>query len=68
MSRKTKILSIRIDEEQAEIFARLYPNCLPRFLKNCIEKASLDKEFFYTLFFNDSETFNVSDISNIKGD
>ena len=68
MNRKTKILSIRVEEAEAEIFARLYPNCLPRFIKNCIKKASLDKAFFYTLFFNDSETFDVSDISNIKGD
>lgn len=65
---KTKIVSIRMDTEKVEQFARLYPNCLPTFLKNCMENAMLDKEFFYSIFFKNNEVFRMEDLKTNQGD
>lgn len=43
--------SFRISKKDRDEFQRLYPYCLSRFIKLCINKAVTDKQFFNEIYF-----------------
>lgn len=50
---KSSPFSFRISTEDKNLFQRLYPYCLSRFIKLCIKKAVQDKQFFNDIFFSE---------------
>lgn len=44
--------SFRINKQDRDDFQRLYPYCLSRFIKLCINKAVKDKQFFNDIYFD----------------
>lgn len=47
--------SFRISTKDKNLFQRLYPYCMSRFIKLCINRACKDKNFFNEVYFNTSE-------------
>lgn len=47
--------SFRISTKDKKLFQRLYPYCMSRFIKRCINRACKDKNFFNEVYFNTSE-------------
>lgn len=47
--------SFRISKNDKELFQRLYPYCMSRFIKRCIHLACKDKNFFNEVYFQTSE-------------
>lgn len=50
---KSSPFSFRISTEDKNVFQRLYPYCMSRFIKLCIKKAIQDKSFFNSIFFSE---------------
>ena len=55
MDNKTSPYSMRIDKNDRDVFQRLYPYCLSRFIKLCIKKAIKNPSFFNDVYFNTKE-------------
>lgn len=51
---KNTPVSFRIDLHDYELFQKQYPYVMSKFLRLCIKKAAADKEFFYSIFFGES--------------
>lgn len=45
-----KTISLRISETDVELFHRKYPNYLSIFLRECVKRAIVDKDFIPYLF------------------
>ena len=55
MPKTTTPTSIRLDTNDSQLFQRLYPYCLSRFVKNCVKMALNDRHFFDKIYFMISE-------------
>lgn len=55
MENKSSPFSMRISTEHRNLFQRLYPYCLSRFIKLCIKRAIEDPSFFNDVYFNKKE-------------
>lgn len=61
-----KLCSFRVDEQTLELFQRKYPYMLSHFLRLCLDKALVSRDYFeYTCFEDVHSTFRV-DSSLVK--
>lgn len=54
-----KILNLRVNEHEYDLFMRKYPKCISRFIRNAMSIALKDRDFFEKVYFSiDTQTNN----------
>lgn len=52
MNKHSKQINTSVNKSDYELFQKMYPNCLSRFIRSVIRLALADREFFLSVFFN----------------
>lgn len=54
-----------VDRTIVDLFNRMYPRCLTRFIRSCMSTAVNDKVFFDKMFFPDVSSLHDSLVNNV---
>ena len=57
-------ISLTFAKDDYVLFERLYPNCLSKFLRNCIRYSLRDKKFFEQIYFEDLDLSLIDRCAN----
>ena len=49
----TPLISFRLDKDKRDMFQKLYPFCLSRFLRKCIIAAIKNRQLFNDIYFSE---------------